>query len=77
MQFSFILATDTTLSGATTRVRVDLGAMVIKGYSAFPKALLEPTTRAREDLVAMDKRLLCIPQSSRITGTSALESLLS
>ena len=33
-----------TLSGATTRARVDLRAMVIKGYSLFPKdpELLEP-----------------------------------
>ena len=26
------------LSGATTRVKVDLGAMAMKGYSAFPKS---------------------------------------
>ena len=33
-----------TLSGATTPVRVDLGAMAMKGYSTFSKApaLLKP-----------------------------------
>ena len=37
-QFSSISPIDTTLSGDTT-TRVDLGAMVMKGYSTFPKAL--------------------------------------
>ena len=34
---SFIWSIDRTLSGATTPVRVELGAMAINGYSAFPK----------------------------------------
>ena len=35
---------DRALSGATTPARVDLGAMAMKGYFAFPEALalLEP-----------------------------------
>ena len=43
-QFGSIQPIDRTLSGATTRGRGDLGAMAMKGYSAFPKApaLLEP-----------------------------------
>ena len=44
VQLSSIWLLDRTLSGATTLGRVDLGAMAIKEYSAFPKApaLLEP-----------------------------------
>ena len=40
----FSISMQLVLSGATIPARVDLGAMAIKGYSAFPKvpALLEP-----------------------------------
>ena len=33
-----------TQSGATTRLRVDMGAMVLKGYSAFLKDLVSGTS---------------------------------
>ena len=36
MSTSSILPIDKTLSGASTPARVDLGAMAIKRYSAFP-----------------------------------------
>ena len=43
-QFSYIWPIDRTLLDATLRAKLHLGAMAIKGYSAFPKApaLLEP-----------------------------------
>ena len=43
-QFSSICPIDRTQLGATTRARVDLEVMAMKGYSAFSKApaLLEP-----------------------------------
>ena len=43
-QFSSIWLIDRTLSGATTPGQVDMVAMVMKGYSTFPKApaLLKP-----------------------------------
>ena len=34
----FYLSTDTTISGATTPVRVDLGVMAMKGNSTFSNA---------------------------------------
>ena len=37
-QFSSIQPIDRTLSDATIPGRVDLGVIVMKGYSAFPKA---------------------------------------
>ena len=44
MQISSIQPIDRILSGATIRARVDLGAIEMKGCSAFPKApaSLEP-----------------------------------
>ena len=38
MQFSSIWPKDRILAGATSRARVDLGAISLKCYSAFPKA---------------------------------------
>ena len=37
-QFNSIWPIGSALLGATTRARVDLGAIAVKGYSAFPKA---------------------------------------
>ena len=37
-QFSSIWLSDRILSGVTLQARVELGAMVMKEYSAFPKA---------------------------------------
>ena len=38
MSNSSIWPIDRILAGATNSAQVDLGAMVMKGYSAFPKA---------------------------------------
>ena len=38
MQNCFIFPIDKTLKGTTSPTIVDLGAMAMKGYSAFPKA---------------------------------------
>ena len=44
MSNSSFLPIDRTISDASTQARVDLGVMVMKEYSAFPKApaLVEP-----------------------------------
>ena len=64
-QFSSIQPIDRTLSGATTRARVDHGAMAMNGNFAFPKApeLLEPHHQIVE----------CHTQETRWVGLTPLQ----